>query len=171
MIDAALSVTSDYPEVLFLIVGDGPLSSTLKEKAYKLKLHNNVIFTGFRADIYNILPFVDIFALPSVNEGLPIALLEAMNFGIPVVATKVGGVPEAVIDGVTGILVEPGDPRSLATAINRLLDDQKFASRIGGAGRKRLLEHFTDIKMARGYEEVYFRIMNRNNGRTRTTCI
>ncbi len=171
LIDAALTVTTDHPKVLFLIIGDGPLSNTLKEKVYELKLHNNVIFTGFRTDIYNILNFVDIFVLPSVNEGLPIALLEAMNFGIPVVATRVGGVPEAVINGVTGILVEPGDPRSLAAAINRLLDNHEFARRIGEAGRKRLLEHFTDIKMSRGYEEVYFRIMNRNNGRKRTTCI
>ena len=128
----------------FLVVGDGPERQKMEEMVKRLGIE--VIFTGMRNDVYDIIASMDLFVLSSLNEGLGHVLLEAMAAGRPVVATKVGGVPEVVEDGVTGILVPPSDPEGMASAMTKILTHPEKITAMGEEGRKRV-ERF-DIKIA-----------------------
>ncbi|MEK6693336.1 MAG: glycosyltransferase family 4 protein [Nitrospirota bacterium] len=119
----------------FLIVGDGPERKKMEEMAEKLGV--KAIFTGTRKDICDIIPSMDILVLSSLNEGLGRVLLEAMAAGKPVVATKVGGVPEVVKDGITGILVPPSNPEEMASAVMKILTAPEMADAMGEEGRIR----------------------------------
>jgi glycosyltransferase involved in cell wall biosynthesis len=119
------------------MVGTGPLSSELANVAKELRIDDRVHFLGMRDDVYELLAGLDVFAMSSRFEGLPIALLEAMSAHLPVVATSVGGIPEVVTSGTTGILVRPGDPAALAHAIQGLLDDPDRRERLGDAAASR----------------------------------
>jgi glycosyltransferase involved in cell wall biosynthesis len=103
----------------------------------------SVVFAGYREDVPALIEGCDVFCLPSHAEGLPLVLLEAMARGKPVVATAVGGTPELVVDGETGLLVPPGDVGALAAALGTLLRDPVRASRLGAAGRRRVLQNFS----------------------------
>jgi len=138
-----------------LVVGDGELKQELTGLAEKLKIKDSVIFTGFRDDIPEILQVIDIFVLPSLWEGFPVSILEAMASSRPVIASSVGGIPEAVIDQETGFLVPPQDVRSLEEALLKLVNDSGQAKRMGIAGRKRIEECFTLDKMIKKMEGVY----------------
>jgi glycosyltransferase involved in cell wall biosynthesis len=127
----------------------------MEAKAKAMQLSEDVIFTGIRQDVPNILGLLDVFVLPSLWEGLPIALLEAMAAGLPVVATAVGGTPEVVVEGETGFLVPPRDPEALAEAILRLLREPDLRRRMGEAGRKRVAEHFSVEQMVQKTEALY----------------
>ena len=116
LIRAAPTVVAKCPEVRFVIVGDGPERPLLEAEAGRLGVDAHFHFAGHRADVGELLPAFDLFVLPSLREGLPFAVLEAMSAGLPVVATRVGGVPEAVAEGVTGLLVPADDPDALADA-------------------------------------------------------
>jgi glycosyltransferase involved in cell wall biosynthesis len=159
LLDALHTANAQYPGVRSLLVGDGPLRAAMETKAEALGLLENVIFTGTRRDIPEILALLNVFVLPSLWEGLPIALLEAMAAGLPVVATAVGGTPEVVIDGVTGFLVPPRDPEALADAILRLLRDPDLRQRMGEAGRARVTEHFSVEQMVRKTEALYEQLL------------
>ncbi|MFQ5422286.1 MAG: glycosyltransferase, partial [Anaerolineae bacterium] len=102
---------------------------------------------------------LDLFVLPSLWEGLSIVLLEAMAAGRPIVATAVGGTPELLQDGETGLLVPPADPVALGTAVNRLLADRAKAQQLGAAGRARMLRHFTVDQMVRQIEQLYEEVL------------
>ena len=154
------------PEILktisdtkFLIVGDGPLRNKLEEMSKKLKINRNVIFTGIRDDIPEILSIMDVFVLPSMVEGLPIVLLEAMAMGKPVVASRVGGIPEVINHGLTGILIEPANPSEIASSVVNLLKNPAEAKRIGDAGRRKVGRKFIVDVMARKIEGVYDEIL------------
>lgn len=114
-----------------VLVGSGPLEDEVRREVERLGLRDAVLFTGSRSDVPELLPGFDVFALSSRHEGLPIALLEAMAAGVPPVATRVGGVPEVIEDGVSGVLVEPGDVDELAAALTGLLADPTRRSEIG----------------------------------------
>jgi len=155
-LEAAAKVIEKEPSTKFIIVGDGPLKNKLKFYANNtLHLSKSVIFTGFKEDIRDTLKNIDIFVLPSLKEGLGVAILEAMAFCLPVIATKTGGIPESVVDGVTGLIVSVGDSKMLAEKIIYLLDNPKIAKKMGENGRKRVEEEFDNKRTVPRHEEVY----------------
>jgi glycosyltransferase involved in cell wall biosynthesis len=138
-----------------VIVGDGPDRAAVESEVRRLGLDSVVRLAGVRDDVPELLATADLFVLSSRSEGLPLSILEAMAAGLPVVASSVGGVPEVVVDGETGYLVPPGDPRSLAGAIERLLDDSALRRRLGAAGRIRVAERFDLASAQRAHLDLY----------------
>lgn len=155
LLNAARVVIKKYPEAHFLIVGDGPQREELIKLASNLGLNDHITFTGYRRDVLSVLALFDIFALATLWEGLPIVILEAMVMAKPVVTTNVMGNPEVVVNGVTGFLVPPRDPESLAERILELLKDENLRKRMGGAGRRQIEEKFTIKKMVSETERLY----------------
>lgn len=143
------------PGVQLLVVGNGPALRKLQGLSEQLGISEQVFFTGMRRDIERLLPLMDIFILPSFFEGFGIAIVEAMAAGRPVVATAVGGVPEIVINGETGLLVEAGDVNGLAKAIETLLDDPDLRRYLGLRGQERARERFSLELAVRRHEELY----------------
>ena len=137
------------------LVGDGPDRPAVENEVRRLGLDSVVRLAGVRTDVPELLAAADLFVLSSRSEGLPLSILEAMATGLPVVASRVGGVPEVVVDGETGLLVPPGDPGSLARAIERLLDDSALRRRLGAAGRARVAEHFDLASAQRAHLDLY----------------
>lgn len=158
---AANELRKSHPNARLLIIGDGPLRPELEEYASELGMLDTLsaIFTGTRNDIARLLDAMDVFVLPSHKEALPIAVLEAMSMCLPVVATRVGGVPEVVRDGSTGLLVAPGDRVALRDALARLASDPGLAHRLGASGHARVRAHFTVDKMVRHVEDLYEKLM------------
>lgn len=162
-IDAAKLVLSSEPRARFLIGGTGPMEEQLKAKIKDMKLEPYIKMTGFVEDVPAFLKLLDVYVLSSLYEGLPLATLEAMAAGLPVVATEVGGVPEAVVDQQTGLLVPPKQSKLLAQAITRLVVDKELARAMGAAGRKRVEEFFNAGIMARKTLEVYQEVTGISN--------
>jgi glycosyltransferase involved in cell wall biosynthesis len=151
---AADIVRESIPDVRFVIVGDGPELNAIRREVERRKLHSTVILTGFRADAQRIISAFDVFALPSIHEGLSIALIEALSLAKPIVASRAGGVPEVVRDGEQGFLVEPGDADALAKRIITLLLDDALRTRMGDASLRRAAAF--DIRNAvKRTEEIY----------------
>ena len=140
-----------------MIVGDGPDRPQLEESVRSAGLSYAVRLTRERNDVPHLLASADVFVLPSRSEGHPVSVLEAMAAGLPVVASRVGGVPEQVVEGETGLLVEPGDPEPLAAALERLTDDPALRRRLGAAGRARAEERFDLEPFRRAHLELYSR--------------
>jgi len=155
---AAAMLVKDY-QVNFIIIGDGPLLQQLQKETAFLGLKNRVFFAGKRDDVFDILPVFNIFVLPSLTEGFPLTVLEALAAARPVVATKVGGVPEIIKDNHSGLLVNPGDPAGLALAIARLLNDREKALSMGQAGQVLVREKFTAAQMVCKVEEEYKKML------------
>ena len=118
-----------------------------------------VVFAGFRDDLERILPCLDLLIHPALMEGLGVSLLQAAAAGVPVVGTRAGGIPEAMTDGVTGLLIRPGDPEAIAEAAVRILSNPGLAEKMGLEGKKLAAERFSIEAMARGNLEVYRDIM------------
>ena len=160
-IQAAAIVVKQIPNVQFLIIGSGPLKPFLESQIKQLKLEDKVLIIGSivqseaRKDVNEILQIFDLFVLPSYREGFSNALLEAMAAGKPVIATAVGGNVEAVVDNVTGILVPPKDPESLAKTIIRLLNNPEQAKEMGKCGQERVEREFQLQCMIDKMEQVY----------------
>jgi glycosyltransferase involved in cell wall biosynthesis len=148
------TVLAASPNTRFIIVGGGFLQKSLEEEANKLGIEKNVIFTGFRQDVPSLLKFFDIFVLPSLKEGLPFAIIEAMATAKPVIATDVKGNREVVEDGISGILVPPKNPQSLAKAIINLLQDKERAKKMGNEGFSRAEQIFSSEKFIQNLEDV-----------------
>jgi glycosyltransferase involved in cell wall biosynthesis len=155
LIDAAPSILARFPQTVFLIVGQGGLRDELEAHAVRLGVAAHLRFLGHREDVQNILSICDIFVLPSLSEGMPLALLEAMAAGLPAVATHVGGVTEVLEDRKTGLLVRPGDSGALADAIMTLLENPAFAKELGEAAREISATRYSLAGMIRAYEGVY----------------
>jgi glycosyltransferase involved in cell wall biosynthesis len=154
LLRAAAVLLPRLTSLRIVLVGTGPLEESLRQLAEHLGLTNHVLFAGSRGDVPEILPAFDVFTLTSRFEGLSIALLEAMATGLPCVATRVGGVPEIVVDEETGILVPAGDVAAVAGALERLLGDPVARARMGDAARARA--RALDARSAvRHIEEVY----------------
>jgi len=167
-IDAAALIGARFPQAHFLVVGDqhkipGASNSgyraTLEERALRLGLGKRLVFAGFRLDVPQILAQVSVAVLPSLTEALSNSLLESMAAGAPVVATEVGGNPEVVEDGVTGLLVPPQDPEALARAVCRLLEWPQEAERLGRAGRRLIHERFSVAQMVHATEQLYLGLL------------
>jgi glycosyltransferase involved in cell wall biosynthesis len=162
---AAAAVATTHPDARFLIVGEGSFQERnyqreLEACAARLGVRDRVTFTGLRHDVPDILSEAAISVLPSLSEGLSNTLLESMAAGVPVIATRVGGNPEAVDEGVTGLLVPPRDSAALARAIRRLLEDRELAMRLGRAARRRATEHFSLESMVRATERLYVALLD-----------
>ena len=155
LIESLPLVLQRFPKAKALLIGDGHLRQSIRRKAEDLGLSSSVIFTGIRHDIPELLSIFDVFVLPSLWEGMPNVILEAMAANKPVVATRVGGIPEVVEDGVTGLLVPPRDPEALAEAIIALLQDRERAKAMGRAGRERVEKYFTVERMVQKTEALY----------------
>lgn len=141
---AAKHVLAHRPDAIFLIVGDGPLASTLQQQAKDLGICSACRFTGLRSDVHRLMALADVVAVPSVwEEPAGLVVIEAMAAGRPVVATRVGGIPEYMQDGTTGILVEPRNPEQLAHALLKLMDSPDLARLMGQAGRERASQRFS----------------------------
>jgi len=139
----------------FFVVGGGPLRDQLVGLTRRLELEHEVLFLGHRNDNHDILGIMDLFVLPSLSEGIPLVLLEALALARPVVATAVGGIPEIVEHGVSGLLVEAGDANALAGACLRVIDDPAFGRQMGSAGRRRVETAFSAAVMAADVAKVY----------------
>jgi glycosyltransferase involved in cell wall biosynthesis len=143
LVEAAPLVLARHPETRFVIVGEGELRGELEHLALGLPFE----FRGLRDDIPAQLAEMDLFAFPSLFEGLCLAVIEAQAAGVPVVATPVGGIPENVRDGETGLLVPPRDPVALARAINELLDDPARAAELAEHARPRVFGRYSRERM------------------------
>jgi glycosyltransferase involved in cell wall biosynthesis len=150
-----VSAAALVPEARLMVVGDGPERGALEARIAQLGLGDRVHLLGFRSDIPELLAGCDLFVLPSLFEGLPLSILEAMAAAKPVVATAIGGNDEAVVNGTTGVLVPPADPRALADAIRALLSDPERRRRFGEAGRRRAEDEFSATAMVRRVAAVY----------------
>ena len=154
-LNACAEVKKNFPSIQFLIIGEGKLKKSLIHLSRKLNLEDSVIFTGFRNDVPQLLSLLDVFVLPSQTEGLGTSFLEAMASGLPIVATKTGGIPEVVKEGINGILVPLNSVSSLANGILRLLKDEKLAKEYGKAGERIVKETFDIDHTINQTERVY----------------
>ena len=152
---AAARISSSCPEARFLVVGDGPLREELLRLADRLGLRERVRFLGHRADARDLIGLLDVLAVPSLTEGTPLTVLEAMAVGVPIVASAVGGVPDQVRHGKEGLLVPPEDPVALGDALLELLQDPGLARRLGEAGRRRSDSEFAHATMVQRIETDY----------------
>ena len=164
-LEAAVILCRRFPEARFLVVGDGPHRATLERHASTLGLGSRVIFTGARQDVPELLSQVSVSVLPSLSEALSNTLLESMASGVPVVATRVGGNPEVVEDGVTGFLVPPREPEALAAAIGRLIEHPQRAQAMGRAAKERAAEHFSLERLTQETESLYLRLLLKSRHR------
>jgi len=161
LIEAARLVVQRMPDVRFLILGEGELREMLERQVREYRLEKHVFLPGFRTDVLGCLKSFDLFAMSSVTEGLGTALLDAMACGKAIVATRTGGIPEVVDDGVTGKLVAPRDHAAMAQAILELLNDHAGRERMGNAGLARVEASFTVERMIAGTAAVYARLAGR----------
>ncbi len=159
LLASARLVVNQYPNVTFLLVGHGRLESQTRRAARDMGIAANVIFSGFRSDATRIMAAADLFVLPSQFEGLPISLLEAMGVGKPVVASRVGGIPEVITDGVEGFLTDPLDPAQFADRILALLKDPDLQQRFSQNAVRRVQEHFSVQRMVERTEALYERVL------------
>lgn len=155
LIDGIPAILEKCPNTSFVFAGRGQLEPHLKEQVNRLGVDAKVFFLGLRQDIPRILAMLDVFVLPSLSEGLSMAILEAMIAGKPVVATQVGGNPELVLDGKTGFLVPPGNSQALAASVVALLTNTERAIQLAEEGKRRAEEQFSLQAMVRAYQELY----------------
>jgi len=143
LIEAAKEICAGSSDVYFALIGDGPLRPHLESRVREIGLQDCFRFLGRRRDIPEILSCADLFVLPSFAEGLPNSVLEAAAAGLPVIATQVGGIPEIIEHGASGLLVPPGDKQALVAAVRQFLKDPPFAARLGRAGQQRVRSRFS----------------------------
>ena len=155
LLEAAKSIVAMDSNVTFVLAGDGPDQDYLGQLVKEYGLEDEIVFLGPLSELPDTYASFDIFVLPSLNEGMPMAVLEAMASGRPVVATRIGAVPQLLQDGESGLLVSPGDATQLAAAIRRLLDSPALRQKLGAQGHQRVCEHFSAEAMAEKYLEIY----------------
>lgn len=159
LIRAMLKIVKDFPTAQLLLVGQGREEVRLKRLVQQVGIADHVMFIPSVGRPMDILPLFDVFVLPSYKEGLALSLIEAQASGLPVVATRVGGIPEVVLNERTGLLVEPGDVDGLAEAILRLLKNKEFAVGLGAQAHKFVASKFTADLMAEKTMELYKRLL------------
>lgn len=155
LIEAWKALSHSCPKAKLFVVGQGNLLDDLKANIAKANLSSDVIFTGFRDDIPKIMAGSDVVVLPTLWEGLGTVLIEALLAGSSVIGSNVGGVPEIIIDGKTGLLVTPGDPASLRQALERMIHDRDLRKNLAIAGREHVLKNFSLAGMVDGVARVY----------------
>ncbi len=160
LIDAVAQLKEKYPDVVVLLVGDGELKAQLVEQVQRQKVAGNILFLGNRDDIPAILGISDVFVLPSIYEGVPLVLLEAMAAALPVVATNIAGTRELIESGVDGVLVEAESPEDIARAIDNVLSDVEQSRKMSVLAQTKVRERFTLQQMVSGTEDVYKEVLN-----------
>jgi glycosyltransferase involved in cell wall biosynthesis len=158
LVDASALVRERVPDARFVLVGRGPFEPEVRRRARELGVEASFVFAGYREDATRIMKAFDVLAVPSVYDGLSIALLEAMSLGVPAVLTRVGGNPEAVSDGEHGLVVPPADREALAGGLVALLRDAGLRARLGRAAKCRAADF--DIRASvRRTEEIYVELL------------
>jgi glycosyltransferase involved in cell wall biosynthesis len=163
-LEAASMIARSDDKVKFLIVGGGELERELVELASGLGIGDRVFFTGYRSRVNEYVANMDVFVQPSVEEGFGITILEAMAMGKPVIGTRIGGIPEIIRDGTSGILVTPKDPVAMSEAVLLMLGDPLMAVRMGESGKERVKKEFTLAGMIKKYERFYDGVSGRVKG-------
>jgi sugar transferase (PEP-CTERM/EpsH1 system associated) len=148
-------VCRSLPRVRLVLVGEGPEMPRIEAQIQEKGLAGRVLFVGLRKDVPRLLQAADLFLLTSTSEGIPLTVIEAMATGLPVVSTRVGGLPEMLEDGESGFLAPAGDDAGLASAILRLSGDPDFRKRVGQRGRERALASFSEANMVERYRALY----------------
>ena len=161
LLRAAPAVLARHPHTVFLLVGDGDLREDLERLSENLNLRGHVTFAGFRDDVHDILDLFDIYVLPSLFEGIPLGLLEAMLHRKPVVATRVGSNADIVEDRVSGRLVSPGHVAELADAIVDIFSDPVKAARMGEAAYKTVTTEYSLDRMVDEYDALYMKLLGK----------
>lgn len=152
---AAARVVPEFPQTKFAVVGDGPEKATLEALIDQLNLRENVALPGRTDDVPFFYASIDVLVLSSRQEGLPIALLEGMASGLPIVASRIGFIPNIIRDGVTGVTVMPEDVKELAEAIKQMLRDPSLRERMGRAARNLVAEEYSAERMTTEYVALY----------------
>lgn len=155
LLKAMCDIRKVYNKISLLIIGDGPQKEELEQLTIAYGLQSHVHFLGEMDKIQPLLKIFDIFVLPSLSEGMPVCLLEAMASGCPIVTTNVGGIPEMIENGKNGLLVRPADSKALSNAILYLLEHEKVRHSLVIEGKRVVRERFSAIKMAKTYEQLY----------------
>jgi glycosyltransferase involved in cell wall biosynthesis len=164
LLDAAPSIVEAFPSVRFVCLGDGELKTELMGKADRLGVAPNFLWLGFQNNMPEWYAFADVVALPSLFEGLPLAMIEALASGRAAVATAVDGTPEIVVNERTGLLVAPGNPQQLSAAIVRMLSDASLRKRLGDAGVQWVTDNFSDARQIAATEELYLDLVEQRLG-------
>jgi glycosyltransferase involved in cell wall biosynthesis len=167
LLDALPSLLPTFPDLHVVFFGKGPREAELRATIVRLGLEGRVRLAGFRTDLPRILPCLALVVHPALMEGLGVSLLQAATAAVPIVASRAGGIPEAVRDGVNGLLVPPGDAGALAEAMGRLLGDPALARAMGEAGRRLMQEEFSVDAMVEGNLRVYREVLAERMARDR----
>lgn len=161
LIEAMRLLSDSIKNIKLVIIGEGPLRGFLQDNILKHGLSDKVLLAGYRNNAYNYLPLFNVFALPSLTEGLPITILEAMQAGVPIVASGVGGIPDVLGKGKYGITVEPANPKALAEAILYVYLNPDLPKEMGKKARQAVLKKYSSRRMAEDYLKVYESILNK----------
>lgn len=156
-------VLDSDPRLRLLIIGDGPLREDLQTQVKQLNLENRVIFAGIQSTIVEHMSIIDVYMLPSLREGMPMALLEAMACGKVVVASRVGEIPYVMDDQKTGILVDPGSSTQIAEAITALAASPETRSRVGAQAREKVVQDFSSLRMTESYVRLYEKVLSKGS--------
>ncbi|MFH0925170.1 MAG: glycosyltransferase [bacterium] len=165
LIKAIEKLKKGYPCIRLLIVGEGPQEGNLKALIQEFNLEDTVIMTGNRQDIPQILKALDLFVLPSYEEALGTAIIEAQSMGKPVISTRAGGIPEIVKNGQTGLLTEPEDVDDLSKSIEKVVKDSTLAKRLGLKARQYIIDNYSQKVMISRIEEFYKKMINTEIGK------
>lgn len=160
LLDCMPEVVRRHPEVQVLCFGRGPRERALSRQIAEHGLGDRVQLTGFRDDLAELMPGLDLLVHPALQEGLGVAVLEAMSAGVPVVASNAGGIPDIIEHERSGLLFAAGDPRALRDGVLRMLGDEPLRVRLAHAGRERVETRFSVQRMSRRYVEVYNRVLS-----------
>lgn len=159
----AIFYLSDYPQIKLMIVGSGPDEELIREKARSLDVESRVIFTGYQFDTAPFYQVMDVFCIASQREGFGLVAAEAMLHKLPVIATKVGGLQNVVVDHETGIMVEPNAPEVLSTAIRKLYENTVLCKQYANNGYKRAIENYTEKRYVQDIENLYLELLKKKN--------
>jgi glycosyltransferase involved in cell wall biosynthesis len=155
--EAAAHVLKTLPTARFVVVGDGERRAELETLVERMGLHQAVTFLGWRRPMLGVYADLDVVALTSRNEGSPVAMIEAMASARPVISTEVGGVPDVVVDGVTGLTVPSGDAHAMGDGILRLLRERELADRLAAAGRRHVYPRYDSSRLVKDVRDLYVR--------------
>jgi glycosyltransferase involved in cell wall biosynthesis len=170
LVRAAQGVVSEFPDSLFVVIGQGSLGPELCQLIRELGLESHVRLLGERNDMPGVYSSLDLFVLPSIDEGMPMTILEALAASCPVIATRVGAVEKLIIEGETGLLVEPRDVPALGAAILSCVRDPALAGRLGSNGQRHVQASFSAEAMARNYLEVYSQALHKQGRAALPAC-
>ena len=170
LIAGMTDILAHVPQARLWIVGDGPLRSKLEAQVRRLNLDERVTFLGYQRDVFAHLARIDILVVPSLSEAFSLVTVEGMAMARPVVGTRVGGIPEIILDGETGLLVPPRDRAALAQACQYLVMHPETGREMGRRGRERVLSHFHPAQFVASHERLYERVVARYLPKTRLDC-